>query len=281
MRRGRSIGWQAEILRLWLARPALCHYTAPDMSNAKNSGAKPRNGKGRAKELPLLKRFERHIDRAYGFDFSTPRALRRARWHFNWVDHAAYRRLWPNLAFVAKGLWRSSHPTEKSLAWLQTKGVVSVLNLRGAHTRSHYYFEKQACDKLGLDLVNISLSARNLVSAKVMLRLLDIFETIDRPFVLHCKSGADRAGLASALYLIHIEGRPVSEARTQLSPRFLHFRFTSTGILDFLLDAYEKDVSDTPMTLRQWFETRYDPQALSDGFAAKRGKPRPRRGPGS
>ena len=223
-----------------------------------------------AKTLPWLKRLERYVDRAYGFKFDTPRDLRRARWHFNWIDHAAYRKLWPNVARVAHGVWRSSHPTEKSLAWFKSRGVVSVLNLRGPHTRSHYYFEKKACDALGLRLVDISLSARNLVAPSVMLQLLDHFETIERPFVLHCKSGADRAGLASALYLIHIEGQSVAEARKQLSPRFLHFKFTSTGILDFLLDAYEKDSSDTGMNVRQWFETRYDPHALTQAYKASK-----------
>ena len=152
----------------------------------------------------------------------------------------------------------------------QRQCKASQRNLRGPHTRSHYYFEKKACDALGLRLVDISLSARNLVAPSVMLQLLDHFETIERPFVLHCKSGADRAGLASALYLIHIEGQSVAEARKQLSPRFLHFKFTSTGILDFLLDAYEKDSSDTGMNVRQWFETRYDPHALTQAFKASK-----------
>ena len=34
---------------------------------------------------------------------------------------------------------------------------------------------------------------------------------------MHCKSGADRAGLASALWLLHVERRPVAEAMKQLS----------------------------------------------------------------
>ena len=230
------------------------------------------NGASAQKKLPLLKRLERQIDQSLGYKFDTPADLRRARFHFNWIDHAAFRKLWPNVAPVTQGVWRSSHPTAESLAWFQRQGVGTVLNLRGTHKRSHFHFEAEACDRLGLKLVNISLSARNLAKREVMLRLLDIFETIERPFVMHCKSGADRAGLASALYLIHMQGVPVRVARTHLSPVFLHFRYSSTGILDFMLDAFEKDSSDTAMTLRQWFETTYDAEKLIAAYRRSTGR---------
>ena len=88
---------------------------------------------------------------------------------------------------------------------------------------------------------------------------------------MHCKSGADRAGLASALYLMHVENKPVAEAKKQLSLRYLHLKNDSTGILDYMLDQYEQDITETPMPIREWFETRYDPKALTAGFQKLRG----------
>ena len=263
---------QGQNASLHLAGRRNSPYTAPVNKDEqiKRHRAREQARRAHPPKLGALKRFERYVDQAYGFDFSSPRGLRRARWHFNWIDHAALRALWPNVAPVAEGVWRSGHPSIKRLEWFHAMGVNTVLNLRGSHKRSHYYFEKTTTDRLGMTLVDISLSARNLVPAPTMLKLLDIFETIDHPFVLHCKSGADRAGLVSALYLIHMKDMPIAQARKQLSPRFLHFRRTSTGILDFMLDAFEKDVSTTPMTLRQWFDTKYDPEALTRAFKASR-----------
>ena len=41
--------------------------------------------------------------------------------------------------------------------------------------------------------------------------------------VMHCKSGADRAGLMSALYLILNQDVSVDKAKNQLSLKYLHF----------------------------------------------------------
>lgn len=58
---------------------------------------------------------------------------------------------------------------------------------------------------------------------------------IDGPFLMHCKSGSDRAGLASALYLLD-QGRPVAEARKMMSLRYLHLANSDAGILDVMLE---------------------------------------------
>ena len=63
----------------------------------------------------------------------------------------------------------------------------------------------------------------------------DLFNSIEKPALMHCKSGADRAGLMAALYvLIHCK-KPVAEAMKQLSLRYLHVRQAKTGMLDSFL----------------------------------------------
>jgi len=47
----------------------------------------------------------------------------------------------------------------------------------------------------------------------------NLFGTLEYPILMHCKSGADRVGLMSALYLHTRHGVPISEARRQLSLR--------------------------------------------------------------
>jgi len=105
-----------------------------------------------------------------------------------------------------------------------------------------------------------------------LLELLDALEQVERPFLMHCKSGADRVGLASVLYLLHMTDTPVALAKKQLGLRYLHIRASSTGILDHMIDAYQADNAARQIPIRDWIEQTYDPDALSAQFHAKRGK---------
>jgi protein tyrosine/serine phosphatase len=87
---------------------------------------------------------------------------------------------------------------------------------------------------------------------------------------MHCKSGADRTSLASALYLIHKEGATVAEARAQMSVRYIHFRWTATGILDEVLDAYEERLRQGPIMLRDWIANEYDRDEITRRFTRRR-----------
>src|SRR5690606_27657505 len=138
--------------------------------------------------------------------------------------------------------------------------------LRGKDEQSFYLFEREAAARLKMAMIDIKIYARSLVPAERFLELLDIFDSIERPFVMHCKSGADRAGLASALWLLHVEGRPVEEAQRQLSFRFVHLKRTKTGVLDHLLETYAADTAVEPMPIREWFAKRYDPVAIQASF---------------
>lgn len=188
---------------------------------------------------------------------------------FQFADHGFLRVLWTNLFEIAPGVWRSNQPSPARLARYKRMGVTSVLSLRGDGSKPFHVLEKSACQKLGLTLHTVPLSARKLREAEHFLDLFDLFERIEKPFVLHCKSGADRAGLVSALWLMHMEGRPVQEAREMLSFKYLHLKSTHTGILDHLLDIYEADTAQNPMPIRQWFETCYDPAKITASFTPK------------
>ena len=86
---------------------------------------------------------------------------------------------------------------------------------------------------------------------------------------MHCKSGADRAGLMGVLYLHFAEQVPIEKARRQLCVRFGHFRSADTGILDFIFERYVQDNARTPMPFMDWVETVYDPDALRQEFRSK------------
>lgn len=177
------------------------------------------------------------------------------------LDHGMLRRHWRNEGRIAEGMFRSNHPDARTLAHWKARGVVDVLSLRPAHGAVHE-FEAETCAGLGLRLRNAPLTAREAPRTAGLIRLLDCLDTLQRPALIHCKSGADRTGLAAAIWAIHAEGRPVAEARKALNLRHLHLGWSKTGVLDRFLDAYAERVVTEPLPIREWIETEYDPAAI-------------------
>lgn len=201
-------------------------------------------------------------------DLSDPAQRRQAWRRFMWSDHGVLRAIWSNFDEVAPGVFRANHPSPNRLRAYHAKGIRAVLNLRGDAPHPHHLFEAEACAELGMDLVSVALHARYAARPEQLQKLFLAFDAIQRPFVMHCKSGADRAGLAAALYLLD-QGRPVAEARRQLSIRYLHLRRTRTGIQDHMLDLYEERLTRGPIPIREWIDTEYDREALTESFARK------------
>jgi protein tyrosine/serine phosphatase len=102
-----------------------------------------------------------------------------------------------------------------------------------------------------------------------------MLDRIAYPALFHCKSGADRAGLMSALYLMLREGAGPEVARRQLSLRYLHFAGSRTGVLGHMIDAYAADrrasaARGEPLPFIAWARTAYDPAAITASFKSTR-----------
>ncbi len=225
-----------------------------------------------AKIYKAIQTWENNFYHSFGDDISTPKGRRQAVWHTHIVDHAWVRKIWPNMYPLGSRAWRSNQPDPKRFRKLQKLGIRSIINLRGISRYASYLFEQEACETYGIALYNLELDARNLGTREDYLRLLDLFERAEKPVLMHCKSGADRASLASALYLLDQENAPVAQAQAQLSLKYAHRKSTGTGILDHLLEHYAADSRDAPMSIREWFESRYDRAAITESFAKSRGK---------
>lgn len=216
-----------------------------------------------------LDKFEKRLRKKYNVDPSVPGNERKAHIYNLYFDHAFLRTLWTNFFEIAPAVYRSNHPTHARFEAMRDMGIVSVLNLRGASHTAHYLTEKKSCDDLGLKLKSAALSARSAPSRSHIQAVLEAFRTIEKPFVMHCKSGADRAGLASAMYLMVIEGQPLSEARKMLHWRYLHVRSTATGVLDYILDCFEARQSRGEISFEDWINTEYDADAINKAFKSK------------
>lgn len=216
----------------------------------------------------FIHRKERALANSFGRDISSPWRRFTAQIHFQLMDHQILRHLWTNFDEVAPGIYRSNQPDHRKLRRAKARGIKTILNLRGPSDAAHYLFEKESCAALGLTLKSLPFNARNAPQRDAMIELIDLFPSLEKPVLLHCKSGADRAGFVSALYLLTQANAPLSEARKQLSFRYLHLKGTATGILDHVLDLYEP--FEAEMGFKEWVCSHYDPAEATASFAAKR-----------
>ena len=200
------------------------------------------------------------------FEIETPEGRRRAWRHFQWVDHAVLRYRWTNFDHVADGIYRSNHPNHARLTAFKEMGGKTVLSLRGGPNLPPSLFEAESCAQLGLTFRSIGLSARKAPRKEALIELLEAFETLERPLLMHCKSGADRTGLAAALFLMIYQGKSIDEVKEQLSFKYLHIRRSATGILDHFLRMYAQRDKQSPISISDYIRTEYDQAALTASF---------------
>ena len=181
-------------------------------------------------------------------------------------DHGLARFAWRNQHEIAPGVWRGSQPDPATIRRLARRGFRTILNLRGETQWGSYLLERDACAAAGIELVNLKLNSRTLPPVETLLELDAVFGRAAKPVFIHCKSGADRAGFAAALYLLLRAGAAPEVARAQLSWRYLHLRRGGTGVLGYALDAYAAERARSGIGFRDWLVTRYDPEALMAGF---------------
>lgn len=184
------------------------------------------------------------------------------------VDHSVLRLAWDNLAEVVPGkLYRGNHPTPSRLARLkQTLGLVTLINLRGHRKCGSDALSRDAAGRLGMIHVDMAFESRGAPHRDRILRFAEIYRTLQTPALMHCKSGADRAGLASALAII-FEGGTAAQASRQLSLRFGHFKRSKTGILDAFFVLYAEQ-AEGRIPFLDWVRDEYDEDRLRASFRA-------------
>ncbi|WP_296071279.1 dual specificity protein phosphatase family protein [uncultured Agrobacterium sp.] len=133
--------------------------------------------------------------------------------------------------------FRSNQPTTEQLTrYTEDYGIKTVINLRGANEgESWYRDELETSKKLGLNHIDFGMSASRELTMSQVNQLVAIMRDAPKPILIHCKSGADRTGLATALYLSRVARLGEEAAESQLSIRYGH-----VGI-PYLSAAYAMD----------------------------------------
>jgi protein tyrosine/serine phosphatase len=163
-----------------------------------------------------------------------------------------------NLRTVVPGkVYRSAQLSPDALrSLIREQGIRTVINLRGGSTAASWFREQAAvCEQEGVEMETVHLSASLLPRPAEISALIHDFDTARYPVLIHCRSGADRTGLAAALYLYAYEGQPLGQALDDgLTWRYGHIPITS-GAMDRFFALYRRTSGGTPMP--EWIHRTY------------------------
>ncbi len=182
------------------------------------------------------------------------------------VDHGIFRLFYLNQHSVGGRLFRAAQPWPHQIARFAAMGGKSLVYLRGGREHGSWPLEKEAAETHGLVLAEFLARSREAPAKDMLLSSPAFFANLAYPALIHCKSGADRAGFVAALYvLVHLK-RPASEALEQLHARYGHFHWSRTGILDLFFERYRDTGEARGIPFLEWVEKHYDPEALQQDF---------------
>lgn len=142
-----------------------------------------------------------------------------------------------NIHTVAENeVYRSARlSTDELESLIKANSIKSIINLEGPDKGKDWYEAETAlASRLGVAYTEFDWSASRIVTPAEVDAFLAATASLPKPILLHCKSGADRTGLASALYLAAVKKADESTALGQLSFRYGHVSlpYTSAYAMD-------------------------------------------------
>jgi len=101
-------------------------------------------------------------------------------------------------------VYRSAQPSWSELEkWVDKYDIKTVINLRG-DKENVIADERKVLAGLGVEMKTIRLSSKRLPARYMLVDLIELIESSELPVLIHCKSGIDRGGTASALAAMSI-----------------------------------------------------------------------------
>ena len=140
--------------------------------------------------------------------------------------------IWANYLFVygnfhkvSDNIYRSSQIRSYNMMsyHIKNNNIKTILNLRGAQEDATWYIkEKQYAKDNNMTLINYRLLAGSNYTIDEMDDIISTIKNAPKPLLIHCKSGADRTSLVSALYAYSLDKNAVNASK-QISIIYGHF----------------------------------------------------------
>lgn len=140
---------------------------------------------------------------------------------------------------------------------VRTHRIRTVINLQGpSPDKPWYQDELSVSQRVGVKHYDVALSDQKLPPPDRLKALFEILDSASYPILIHCKAGADRTGLASALYLAQYGGVPPRSAvDSQLTWRYGHMPIGRAVAMDRFFDLYFR--TNDGLGVREWALSRY------------------------
>jgi protein tyrosine/serine phosphatase len=117
----------------------------------------------------------------------------------------------PNLHQITPTLYRSEQPTPLGFQNLEKLGIRTVINLRA------FSNDDDEVRGTALRTERVRILTWNVDDAQVIEVMRMLRDAGNGPFLIHCKHGADRTGLMSAMYRVLEQGWTVDDALAELT----------------------------------------------------------------
>jgi protein tyrosine/serine phosphatase len=204
------------------------------------------------------------------FDLSTRSGRFATYWRHFWRDHAYVRLFSSNAHWISDEMVRANQPWPFQVKTWRDRGIKTIVNLR-VGIDAHHVLEQEACDKYGIKQVRFVVTALQAPTREQVLGAKRLFDEIEYPAMMHCKSGADRAGLMGVLYLHFRQKKPISEALSQLDfAKYGHIRGPNTGVLDYCFEKYVQEIEPLGLSYEDWVKSdAYDPVDLKREYRTR------------
>jgi protein tyrosine/serine phosphatase len=164
------------------------------------------------------------------------------------IGWAAYLRFSGNIHQIGTNeAYRSAQLSTAAFEAVITEHAIkTVINLRGSQQNAAWYdSERATTQRLGVIYIDLPLSANEEPDDAKLDLLITTMRDAQKPLLIHCEGGADRSGLASALYRRFVEDTTYEKAAEELSFRYGHFPWLTsrTGAMD---RAFARRASTAP-----------------------------------
>ncbi len=147
--------------------------------------------------------------------------------------------------------YRSAQLTPEELQEAIDKhGIKTVISLRGAPEHAYWYQpQKELLEKNGVAFKALWWTAEFFPPKEDLVAYLDILKNADYPILIHCRTGADRTGVATAIYAMdHMKESPSDVIQHHLNFKYWHVQRFKPAMAEFVRN-YQGD---------QWARTNYN-----------------------